>query len=101
MVSMRNAEQRASSEPDEVRAFPHGQAEILKLAEGDVGRFRCEAAQFHHHATGQLAIRMDDASELLAGPGDVTSLPWGHDAWVVGAVPGVTVDWVGASLYAM
>jgi hypothetical protein len=27
---------------------------------------------------------MDDGTELIAQPGDVTSLPSGHDAWVVG-----------------
>jgi hypothetical protein len=32
--------------------------------------------------------------------GDVTALPHGHDAWVVGDVPVVLVDWWGASNYA-
>jgi hypothetical protein len=30
---------------------------------------------------------MDDGTELVAGPGDITSLPSGHDAWVVGDEP--------------
>jgi hypothetical protein len=46
------------------------------------------------------AILMDDGTEIVAGPGDVTSLPSGHDAWVVGDEPVVTVDWFGASNYA-
>ena len=46
------------------------------------------------------AIRMDDGTELVAEPGDVTSLPKGHDAWVVGDEPVVVVDWFGASNYA-
>ena len=33
-------------------------------------------------------------------PGDVTALPQGHDAWVVGNEPVVVVDWYGASNYA-
>jgi hypothetical protein len=49
---------------------------------------------------GQLTILMDDGTEILAGPGEVTSLPSGHDAWVVGEVPVVTVDWFGAGNYA-
>ena len=40
---------------------------------------------------------MDDGTEITAGPGDVTSLPSGHDAWVVGDEPAVVVDWYGAS----
>jgi hypothetical protein len=31
---------------------------------------------------------------------DITSLPSGHDAWVVGDEPVVVVDWYGASAYA-
>jgi hypothetical protein len=37
--------------------------------------------------------------EMIAGPGDITSLPEGHDAWVVGDEPAI-VDWYGASNYA-
>jgi hypothetical protein len=40
---------------------------------------------------------MSDGTEIVAGPGDVTSLPSGHDAWVVGDEPVVVVDWYGAS----
>jgi hypothetical protein len=43
---------------------------------------------------------MDDGTEFIAGPGDITSLPKGHDAWVVGDEPVVVVDWFGASNYA-
>ena len=43
---------------------------------------------------------MDDGTEFIAQPGDVTSLPSGHDAWVVGDEPAVVVDWFGASNYA-
>ncbi len=31
---------------------------------------------------------MDDGKEFIAGPGDVTALPSGHDAWVVGGASG-------------
>jgi hypothetical protein len=50
--------------------------------------------------SGKLAILMDDGTEFVAGPGDVTSLPKGHDAWVVGDDPVVVIDWFGASNYA-
>jgi ethanolamine utilization protein EutQ (cupin superfamily) len=43
---------------------------------------------------------MDDGRELIAGPGDVTHLPEGHDAWVVGDETVVTVDWNGATDWA-
>jgi hypothetical protein len=118
-MAMHEAEHRAFERPDEVREFPHGRAEIVKVGGAEIGRLTlepgwrwsndvkpiantksCEAPHFQYHVSGQLAILMDDGTEFLAGPGDVTSLPSGHDAWVVGEVPVVTVDWFGASNYA-
>jgi hypothetical protein len=43
---------------------------------------------------------LDDGTEIETGPGEITSLPEGHDAWVLGDEPVVTVDWFGASNYA-
>jgi hypothetical protein len=43
---------------------------------------------------------MQDGAEFELGPGDVSCLPKGHDAWVVGDEPVVLVDWYGASNYA-
>jgi uncharacterized cupin superfamily protein len=64
------------------------------------GTDSCTASHFQYHVSGRLAMRMDDGTELVAEPGDVTSLPSGHDAWVVGDEPVVTVHWFGASNYA-
>jgi hypothetical protein len=64
------------------------------------GTHSCEAPRFQYHVSGQLAIRMDDGTEFVAGPGEITSLPSGHDAWVVGEQPVVVIDWYGASNYA-
>lgn len=60
----------------------------------------CEAPHFQFHAAGVLGVRMADGSELVANPGDVTALPHGHDAWVIGNEPVVLIDWWGASNYA-
>ena len=120
---MENHQQRTEhktfTRPDEVREFPNGRAEILDVSGAEVGRlvFRpgwrwstdvqplaktssCEAPHFQYHISGRLGIRMDDGTEFIAGPGDVTSLPSGHDAWVVGDEPVVVVDWFGATDYA-
>jgi hypothetical protein len=105
--------------PDEDRVFPNGHAEIVLVGGDEVGRLvfepgwrwstdvkpiaktdSCEAPHFQYHVSGQLGIRMDDGTEFVAGPGDVTSLPSGHDAWVVGDEPAVVIDWFGASNYA-
>ena len=116
---MDKTEHRSFQTPDETREFPHGRAEILKIAGGEVGRLvfqpgwrwskdvkpiagtaSCEAPHFQYHVSGRLAILMDDGTEFVASPGDVTTLPSGHDAWVVGEEPVVTVDWFGAGSYA-
>jgi hypothetical protein len=92
-------ERKAFAEPDEVREFPHGRAEILRIGGGEVGRYvfepgwrwsehvkpiagtdSCQAPHFQYHVSGRLAIRMDDGTEFVAGPGDSTSLPSRHDA---------------------
>ncbi len=116
---MHSTEHKTFATPDETREFPRGRAEILNVGDGAVGRLvfqpgwrwstdvkpiagtkSCEAPHFQYHVSGRLGIRMDDGTEFIAGPGDITSLPSGHDAWVVGDEPAVTIDWYGASNYA-
>jgi hypothetical protein len=43
---------------------------------------------------------MDDGKEFDGKPGDVSLLPSGHDAWVVGNEPAVAVDFQGMIDYA-
>jgi hypothetical protein len=112
-------EHRSFGEPTEIREFPNGRAEILSVGGAEVGRltFRpgwrwstdvkpiagtssCEAPHFQYHVSGRLHIKMDDGTEFDATAGDITSLPSGHDAWVVGDEPVVVIDWYGASRYA-
>ena len=113
------AEQKTFGTPDETRAFERGTLDLLRIGDAEIGRLTlqpgwrwsehvkpmagtelCEAPHFQYHVSGRLAIRMDDGTEMIAEPGDVTSLPSGHDAWVVGEEPVVVVDWYGASNYA-
>jgi hypothetical protein len=116
---MQQTEHRSFDKADDVREFPNGRAEILKVGDAEIGRLvfdpgwrwsndvkpvagtdSCNAPHFQYHVAGRLAIRMDDGTEFVAQAGDVTSLPSGHDAWVVGDEPVVVVDWFGASNYA-
>ena len=112
-------EHKSFARPDETREFPHGKAEILKVGGAEIGRLvlqpgwrwskdlqplaktkSCLAPHFQYHVKGRLGIKMDDGTEFIAEPGDITSLPSGHDAWVVGNEPVIVVDWFGASTYA-
>jgi hypothetical protein len=116
---MQTTEHGTFTEPSEVRTFPHGKAEILEVGDSTIGRLilqpgwrwssdvgpiagteSCLAPHFQYHVQGRLGVRMDDGTEFVAGPGDVTSLPQGHDAWVVGDEPVIVVDWYGSTDWA-
>jgi hypothetical protein len=105
--------------PDEVRVFPKGKMELLTIAGATIGRAilepgwrwstsvqpiaktkSCEAPHFQYHVAGTLKVVMDDGTELLCKPGDVSLLPSGHDAWVVGNEDVVIVDFQGMVDYA-
>ncbi len=60
----------------------------------------CEAPHFAYHVSGVLHVKMQDGSEFDIKAGEVVHLPSGHDAWVVGNEPVVTIDWAGATNYA-
>jgi hypothetical protein len=113
------AEQKNFGQADETRAFPNGALDLLQIGGAQIGRLTlqpgwrwsndvkpvagtdlCEAPHFQYHVQGTLHIMMGDGDEFDARPGDVTALPQGHDAWVVGDEPVVMVDWFGASNYA-
>jgi hypothetical protein len=51
-------------------------------------------------ATEHRSFQSPDETRAFPNGGDITSLPSGHDAWVVGDEPVVTVDWFGATNYA-
>jgi len=113
------AEHKTFTSPEEVRPFPNGRAEIVTLGGSAIGRLvlqpgwrwsndvkpiaetdLCEAPHFQYHVSGRLGIRMEDGTEFIAEAGDLTSLPSGHDAWVIGDEPVIVVDFYGASNYA-
>ena len=118
-ATMKRTEYKNLGKPDEVRTFPHGKIELIQIGEGTVGRMTlepgwrwsrdvkpiagtdlCEAPHFQYHVSGRIAVRMQDGTEFELGPGDVSCLTAGHDAWVVGNEPVIAVDWFGATEYA-
>ena len=116
---MASYESKDFQKPDEVREFPKGRVELLNIRGGVVGRLVlepgwrwsehvkplagtewCEAPHFQYHATGRLRVIPQDGEEFEIGPGEVSSLPANHDAYVVGSEPVVVVDFFGATHYA-
>ena len=113
------AECKAFGRPDEVREFPNGRVELIRIGGATIGRAifepgwrwatsvqplaktrSCEAPHFQYHVSGVLRIRMDNGQEFDCMPGDVSLLPSGHDAWVIGGEPAIVVDFQGMIDYA-
>lgn len=114
-----SAEKKNFSKPEEIREFPYGKVEVITVGGVTIGRATlqpgwkwstsvqpiaktksCEAPHFQYHVAGTLKVKMDDGTELECRPGDVSLLPSGHDAWVVGNEPVIIVDFQGMHDYA-
>jgi quercetin dioxygenase-like cupin family protein len=98
--------------PDEARPFQgKGRLVLVNVAGKEIGRAvfepgrrwstnvkpivgteSCEFPHFLYVISGRMRITMDDGSEVELRPGDVASIPPGHDAEVVGDEPCITVD---------
>jgi class 3 adenylate cyclase len=98
--------------PDEVRTLPKGQAALVNLDEATIARSTwspgwrwstdlapimgtrsCQVHHLGHSVSGILHVVMDDGQGLDIPPDSVFEIPPGHDAWVVGDEPWVTVEW--------
>ena len=118
-TTLEKMEKKSLSHPDETRRFDKGRVEVVTVSDVSFGRATlepgwkwstcvkplvqtesCEAAHLQYHVSGRLHVVMDDGSEQEFGPGDVSYLPPGHDAWVVGKDPVVVVDISGMRDYA-
>jgi hypothetical protein len=116
---MEKSEVKNFEQPDEIREFPHGRLELVRIGGVVVARAtlepgwrwsesvqpiaktdHCEAAHFQYHVSGVIRVRMEDGTEFDCRPGDVSLIASGHDAWVVGDEPVVVVDFQGMSNYA-
>jgi len=103
--------------PDEVRPIPNGRAEVVSLDEATVARSEfdpgwrwsidlapimgtksCQVHHLGHAVSGILHVVMDDGDALEIPPGSIYEIPPGHDAWVVGGEPWVTVEWTSARI---
>ena len=117
---MAKLERKRFDDADETRPFQDkGQVELVTIGDGVVGRATfqpgwkwsehvkpmagtdsCQADHFGYVVSGRQMIAMDDGTELEIGPGDVVSIPAGHDGWTLGDEPCVVVDFMGMSNYA-
>jgi quercetin dioxygenase-like cupin family protein len=106
-------------EPDEARVFEKGRFEIVHVGGMTIGRASYEpgwkwsvhvgaatgarSCQVEHVGmviSGKATAAMDDGRVIEMKAGDVFYIASGHDSWVVGDEPYVSLHFLGAEMYA-
>jgi len=106
-------------QPDEVRTFTKGKFEIVKIGSMTIGRASyepgwkwsqhvgpttgaasCEVEHIGLVISGSAACRMNDGRYYEMKPGDLFYIGPGHDSWVLGNEPYVSLHFLGAEFYA-
>lgn len=110
---------RRFDEADERRAFEHGTFDLVQIAGTTIGRASyepgwvwskhigaatgeasCRIEHLGYVVSGRAAVRMADGTETELEPGDLFHIGPGHDSWVVGDEPYVSLHLLGANEYA-
>lgn len=105
--------------PDEVRTFEKGRFEIVNIGGMTIGRASyepgwkwtthvgptagtpsCRVEHVGFVVSGRAAVKMDDGREYVMKAGDLFAIGSGHDSWVVGDEPYVSIHLMGAGQYA-
>ena len=105
--------------PDEVRTFEKGKFELVHVGGMTIGRATYEpgwkwsehvgaaaglkSCQIEHVGmvlSGRATAAMDDGRVVEMKPGDIFYISPGHDSWVVGDEPYVSLHLMGAADYA-
>ncbi len=113
------AERKSFSTAEEVRKFPNGKMEIVRVGDTDVGlatfqpgwkwsndvkplvqTSSCQAPHLGYVISGHMHLVTDDGVKVDYGPGDAMYVAPGHDAWVTGNEPCVIFDVTSAPVYA-
>jgi quercetin dioxygenase-like cupin family protein len=105
--------------PTETRTFEHGRFELYSVGPTTIGRATYEPGwKWSQHVgapagasscmvehvglviSGRAAVKMDDGEERVMEPGDLFYVPPGHDSWVVGDEPYISLHVMGSENYA-
>jgi hypothetical protein len=105
--------------PTEVRTFEKGKFELYRVGPATLGRASygpgwrwsehigpltgersCQVEHVGLVLSGEAVAKMDDGREIVMRTGDFFYVPPGHDSWVVGDQPYVSLHILGSEGYA-
>jgi len=106
--------------PEEERSFSRGRFELFTIGDRQIGRAvyapgwrwsedvapiagtaLCEVEHVGLVVSGRAGVKMADGTERYMGPGDLFSIPAGHDSWVLGEEEYVSLHFLGSGSYAI
>jgi quercetin dioxygenase-like cupin family protein len=106
-------------DPDELRTFEKGSFALVHLGGMTIGQARyepgwkwsthvgpvagtttCQVAHVGMVISGRAVVAMEDGTIYELTPGDVFAIASGHDSWVIGDEPYVSLHFLGAEAYA-
>lgn len=106
-------------QPDELRRFDKGKFELVHMGKMTIGRATyepgwkwsvhvgaatgdklCQVEHVGMVVSGRSMVKMADGREMEMKAGDVFYVAPGHDSWVVGNEPYVSLHFMGAETYA-
>ena len=116
---MTNVTVKRFASPDESRIFPKGKFDVIRFPGATIGRATyepgwkwsvdvgptvgsasCPVEHVGMVVSGRAVAAMDDGTIIEMKPGDLFHIPPGHDSWVVGDEPYVSLHFLGTEQYA-
>jgi len=117
---MPRLQRKSFASPDQVRMFPTGRVEVIRLDDVTLGRFalqpgwrwskdvgpvaRTRSCQLRHVGyaiSGSLQVTMDDGTELVIEGGDGYEIPPGHEVLVLGPEPWESIEFASAHTFGL
>jgi quercetin dioxygenase-like cupin family protein len=110
---------KSFDQPDEIRTFEKGKFELVKISGMTLGRATyepgwkwsvhvgrslgaksCSVEHVGMVLSGRATAAMDDGRVIEMKAGDIFYIAPGHDSWVIGDEPYISLHLMGASEYA-
>ncbi len=118
-VTVTKFEVKSHASPDELRTPAKTRVEVVRVGGFTLARFNlepgwrwsecikpvvktdsCQVPHVGHVISGRITVRMSDGTQKTISAGNSYSIPPGHEAWVEGNEPLVSLEVMSAEQYA-